>query len=101
MDAEKIFLHASDPDGPALMGDGTIGSRSMMACGGAIAVAAREVVKKGLELAAKDLEVSTGDLEFSSGRYHVKGTDVGISIEKLVEKYPGKLDSRGDVPQPR
>jgi carbon-monoxide dehydrogenase large subunit len=47
MDPEKITLRASDPDGPALVGEGTIGSRSMMAHGGALLVAAREVVRKG------------------------------------------------------
>src|SRR5205807_141096 len=86
MDAEKIFLHASDPDGPALMGDGTIGSRSMMAYGGAIAVASREVVRKGMELAAKSLEVSRQDLEFHRGRYSVKGTDVSITLEEIARR---------------
>src|SRR5437879_8792072 len=57
MDPEKITLRASDPDGPRLVGEGTIGSRSMMAHGGALLVAAREVVRKGAALAAKDLEV--------------------------------------------
>src|SRR5262245_23686144 len=36
MDPEKITLRASDPDGPALIGEGTIGSRSMMAHGGSL-----------------------------------------------------------------
>src|SRR6267143_681287 len=36
MDPEKITLRASDPDGPRLVGEGTIGSRSMMAHGGAL-----------------------------------------------------------------
>ncbi len=105
MDAEKIFLHASDPDGPALMGDGTIGSRSMMAYGGAIAVASREVVRKGTELAAKALEVSRQDLEFHHGSYGVKGTDVSITLEEIARRYAGEsphpLDARGDIPQPR
>jgi len=105
MDAEKIFLRASDPDGPALIGDGTIGSRSMMACGGAIAVASREVVRKGTELAAKALEVSRQDLEFHHGRYGVKGTDVSITLEEIARRYAGEsphpLDARGDIAQPR
>src|SRR6266481_2873506 len=52
MDPEKITLRASDPDGPRLVGEGTIGSRSMMAHGGALVIAAREAVRKGTELAA-------------------------------------------------
>src|SRR5258708_3999645 len=38
MDPEKISLRASDPDGPHLVGEGTIGSRSMMAHGGALRI---------------------------------------------------------------
>jgi carbon-monoxide dehydrogenase large subunit len=101
IDPERITLRASDPDGPKLVGEGTIGSRSMMAHGGSLLVAAREVVRKGIELAAKDLEVAPTDLEFGQGRYRVKGTDISVGIEDLARKHPGALDSGGDVPQPR
>ena len=105
MDPEKITLRASDPDGPPLMGDGTIGSRSMMAQGGAVAMAVREAVRKGTDLAAKALEVGATDVEFSDGRYRVKGTDLTISFEEVVRLHarqsPHPLDSRGDLPQPR
>jgi len=101
MDPENITLRASDPDGPRLVGEGTIGSRSMMAHGGALVVAAREVVRKGSELAAKDLEVAPSDLEFAKGRYHVKGTDVSIGMEDLAKKYGSALDSGGEIPLPR
>jgi carbon-monoxide dehydrogenase large subunit len=101
MDPEKITLRASDPDGPKLIGEGTIGSRSMMAHGGSLLIAAREVVKKGTELAAKDLEVAPGDLEFRQGRYRVKGTDISVGIEDLAKKHPGALDSMGEMPLPR
>ncbi|HET7764468.1 MAG TPA: xanthine dehydrogenase family protein molybdopterin-binding subunit [Burkholderiales bacterium] len=101
MDPERITLRASDPDGPALIGEGTIGSRSMMAHGGSLVVAAREVVKKGTELAAKDLEVAATDLEFRQGRFRVKGTDISIGIEDLAKKHPGALDSKGEIPLPR
>jgi aerobic carbon-monoxide dehydrogenase large subunit len=105
MDPERITLRASDPDGPPLMGDGTIGSRSMMAQGGAVAMAVREAVRKGTDLAAKALEVGATDVEFSDGRYSVKGTDLTISFEEVVRLHAGQsphpLDSRGDLPQPR
>ena len=101
MDPEKITLRASDPDGPALVGEGTIGSRSMMAHGGALLVAAREVVRKGTELAAKELEVAPNDLEFTRGRYRVKGTDLSIGIEDLAKKYRSALDAGGEIPLPR
>jgi len=101
MDPESITLRASDPDGPKLIGEGTIGSRSMMAHGGSLLVAAREVVRKGTELAAKDLEVAPGDLEFREGRYRVKGTDISIGIADLAKKHPSALDSGGEIPLPR
>jgi len=101
MDPEKITLRASDPDGPPLVGEGTIGSRSMMAHGGALLVAAREVVRKGHELAAKELEVAPTDLEFAQGRYRVKGTDLSIGINDLAKKYGSALDSGGEIPLPR
>jgi carbon-monoxide dehydrogenase large subunit len=43
VDPESISLRASDPLGPALVGLGTIGSRSMMTHGGAFTFAARAV----------------------------------------------------------
>ncbi len=101
MNPEKITLRASDPDGPALIGEGTIGSRSMMAHGGSLVAAAREVIRKGTELAAKELEVAPNDLEFERGRYRVKGTDVSIGIEELAKKYRSGLDSKGEIPLPR
>ena len=105
IDPERITLRASDPDGPTLSGDGTIGSRSMMAQGGAVLMAVREAVRKGTDLAAKALEVEATDLEFTDGRYRVKGTDLSIRFDEVVRRYTGAsphpLDSRGDLPQPR
>jgi carbon-monoxide dehydrogenase large subunit len=105
MDPDRITLRASDPDGPRLMGDGTIGSRSMMAQGGAVAMAAKEAVRKGIELAAKALEVDAVDVAFADGAYRVQGTDLSIRFEEVVRRHAGRsphpLDSRGDVPQPR
>ncbi len=99
--AERITLRASDPSGPRLMGDGTIGSRSMMAQGGAVMMAAREAVKKGLDLAANALEAAPADLEFANGRYIVKGTDRGIAFDEIVRRHGPALDSLGEIPQPR
>jgi len=97
---EDIVLKASDPDGPALVGGGTVGSRSMMAHGGALVATAREVVKKGLELAAKDLEVSSSDVEFSQGRFRVKGTDLSVSFQEIARRHRSALDSSGSIPAP-
>ena len=93
-------LKASDPDGPALVGGGTVGSRTMMSHGGALFATAKAVVKKGLELAAKDLEVAPQDVEFVEGKYRVKGTDLTISFLELVKKHGSALDTKDSIPTP-
>ena len=97
---EEITLKASDPSGPALMGAGTVGSRSMMSHGGALAATAKEVIKKALDLAARELEVSPGDLEFSDGKFRVKGTDVSMPFREVARRYGPELDTKGAIPTP-
>jgi carbon-monoxide dehydrogenase large subunit len=101
VEPERIVLRAGDPDGPPLAGEGTIGSRSMMAHGGAIAVAAREIVRKAQDLAAKDLEVAAADLEFSEGVFRVRGTDLSVKMIQILEKHGSALNTKGETPQPR
>ena len=105
LDVDKISLRASDPAGPPLVGAGTIGSRSMMSHGGAMALAAREVIRKGMDLAANELEVAAPDIEFERGRYRVKGTDLAVTLEAIIKKYAGTsphpLDSMGALATPR
>jgi len=100
LSAEKIILKASDPHGPALVGGGTVGSRSMMSHGGALAATAKEVIRKGTDLAARALEVSPQDVEFERGRYRVKGTDLSIGFEEIARRYGAELDTRGGIPTP-
>jgi carbon-monoxide dehydrogenase large subunit len=103
VDPELITLSTGDPDGPPLIGGGTAGSRSMSSHGAASLMAAREVIKKGMDLAAKDLEVAAADIEFKDGKYSVKGTDKSIGIIELAKKQPGTagshpMDAGGEVP---
>jgi carbon-monoxide dehydrogenase large subunit len=98
--SEKIELRASDPRGPALIGGGTVGSRSLMSHGGALYATAQEVVKKGLDFAAKDLEVASHDVEFSDGKYRIKGTDRLISFAEVARRYGSALDTQGGIPTP-
>jgi carbon-monoxide dehydrogenase large subunit len=100
LSAEEITLKASDPHGPALMGGGTVGSRSMMSHGGALAATAKEVVKKAVDFAARELEVSPADIEFNAGKFRVKGTDLSISFKELARRYGAELDTRGGIPTP-
>jgi carbon-monoxide dehydrogenase large subunit len=97
---EEITLRASDPSGPALMGAGTVGSRSMMSHCGALAATAKEVIRKALDLAAKDLEVAPSDIEFHDGRFHVKGTDLSMPLREVARRYGPALDAKGAIPTP-
>jgi carbon-monoxide dehydrogenase large subunit len=87
--SDTVRLRASDPDAPLLVGTGSFGSRSLISHGGALATGAREVVRKGMELAARELEVAESDLTFEHGRYRVAGTDVSIGLAELVRKLAG------------
>jgi carbon-monoxide dehydrogenase large subunit len=84
VDPQKITLRASDPDGPDLVGLGTIGSRSMMTHGGALHNAAHEVVRKGRALAARRFEAAEDDVDFAAGVYRVRGTDLSVGLMELA-----------------
>ena len=98
--SNEITLKASDPGGPALVGGGTVGSRTMMSHGGALAATAKEVIRKGLDLAARELEAAAGDVEFHDGGYRIKGTDRSIAFRELARRYGPELDARGSIPTP-
>ena len=100
LDSSSIELRASDPSGPPLIGGGTVGSRTMMSHGGALAATAQEVIKKGVDLAARALEVSPQDVEFNDGKYRVKGTDLSINFKEVARRFGAALDTRGSIPTP-
>ena len=74
-------------------GRGTIGSRSMMAAGGALVGAAERIIARGKKIASHFLEASEEDIEFVDGEFRVAGTDRGIGIEALAKRsyVPGAL----------
>jgi carbon-monoxide dehydrogenase large subunit len=94
---ERITLRTGDPDAPQLTGMGTVGSRSTVQHGGAAHAAAREAIRKGLELAAQELEVAPQDIEYARGGFTVKGTDRSVALADLARRHPGALDSIGDM----
>lgn len=87
VDPETVHLRASDPSGPPLTGLGTFGSRSLLSHGVALHHGAREVIRKGLELAAQALEAAPADIAFEHGNYVVKGTDHKISLLELARRH--------------
>lgn len=65
-------------------GMGSNGSRSMVAGGSALRMAAEKVVAKARKLAAHLLEASEGDLEFADGRFTVAGTDKSMALQDVA-----------------
>jgi carbon-monoxide dehydrogenase large subunit len=65
-------------------GTGTGGSWSIPMGGGAVAMAADDVIAKGKKIAADKLEAAESDLEFSDGQYIVAGTDIAISLPDVI-----------------
>jgi aerobic carbon-monoxide dehydrogenase large subunit len=104
IDPERVSMPVGDREIASLQGMGSIGSRSAMSHGSAFLVAAREVVKKGMELAAKDLEVSASDIVFEEGKYRVAGTDLSVGFSEIAKKYAASperpLDVKTDIPSP-
>jgi carbon-monoxide dehydrogenase large subunit len=88
---ESVRLRTAGPEF-YLVGNATGGSRSLLAVGSVVMLAAREMVKKGLALAAEELEAAAADIEFGSGGFRIKGTDRAISIQELARRRQGELD---------
>ena len=88
----------------------SVGSRSMIMAGSAIAIAGDAVIEKGRALASHVLEVSKADLEFRDGSFRVRGTDISIglldlamrvrTLRDLPPELPATLDSTGEFTAP-
>jgi carbon-monoxide dehydrogenase large subunit len=88
---EAIRLRTAGPEF-YLAGNATGGSRSLLAVGSVLMLAAQELAKKGLAAAAEALEASAADIEFVDGHYRIKGTDRRIALQRLAALKPGTLD---------
>jgi carbon-monoxide dehydrogenase large subunit len=100
--AERIVSKSGDPDGPALIGGPSIGSRTGFSQGSAFKIAADTIVEKAKKLAADMLEANAGDIEFASGKFTIAGTDRSVTMTQIVERYasdnPHPLDTVGERP---
>src|SRR5262249_10273315 len=85
----RIDLRYNALDMPKLVGTGSFGSRSLISHGGALANGAKEIVRKGRDLAASELEGAADDLTFENGVYKVVGTDVSVRLRTLIDKHAG------------
>jgi carbon-monoxide dehydrogenase large subunit len=62
----------------------TYGSRSLAVGGIAAVKAADKVIEKARKVAAHQLECSEDDLEFVQGKFTIKGTDRGVTIQDVA-----------------
>ena len=82
---DTIKLVQGDSD-RLIAGNGTGGSKSIMASGRAIVEASALVIEKGKALAAHHLEAGIGDITFAEGRFSVAGTDRSVGIMDLAAR---------------
>jgi aerobic carbon-monoxide dehydrogenase large subunit len=62
----------------------TYGSRSLVVGGEAVVRAADKVIERARSVAAHMLESSEDDLEFAGGRFGVRGTEQGVTIQEVA-----------------
>jgi aerobic carbon-monoxide dehydrogenase large subunit len=83
IDLDKVVFIDGDTDRVAF-GMGSNGSRSMVAGGGALSLAADKVIEKGRRLAAHLMETAVADIEFADGRFTVAGTDRALPLQEVA-----------------
>jgi carbon-monoxide dehydrogenase large subunit len=105
---EAIELRQGDSADLPAAGFATVGSRSMIMAGSALANTCGLIVEKGRKAAAQHLEADEGDIEFSRGAFRVAGTDRAIGLLDLAQRVAfssdglpfASLDSEGDYIAP-
>jgi len=82
-------------------GHGTGGSRSLVWGGGAVIVAADELIERGKALAAQDLEAS--EVDYEEGVFRARRTNRTTTLGELAARHPRALDGRGryNTPKPK
>jgi carbon-monoxide dehydrogenase large subunit len=87
----------------AARGMDTYGSRSLVVGGEAVVRAADKVIERAKPIAAHLLEANVDDLEFGGGKFSVKGTDQGMTIQDVAlstfaaHNYPEGLEPNLDA----
>lgn len=79
---EKIVVVTGDTD--RARGFGSFGSRSLIAGGSAVAVAARMALDRCKAGAAEHLEADAADIEYEAGRFRIVGTDREVGLFELA-----------------
>jgi carbon-monoxide dehydrogenase large subunit len=89
---DRIRFNYGDTDQIAI-GTGTFGSRSTIAAGTAMIIAAEKVIAKGRRIAAHLMEAGEHDIVFEEGKFVVAGTDKAVDIATVARTafVPAKL----------
>ena len=85
IDPERITVIQGDSD-VIPRGGGTSGSRSVPVGGAAIAGCASKLVEVAGGKAAEFLEAAAADIRLEAGRFHVAGTDRGLSFAEVAAR---------------
>jgi carbon-monoxide dehydrogenase large subunit len=88
--AERVICKSGDPNGPALVGAPSIGSRSGFSQGSAYKVASEVIIEKAKPLAADMLEAHAEDIVFADGTFTIAGTDRSVTMTAVLEKHAGE-----------
>jgi carbon-monoxide dehydrogenase large subunit len=105
---DLIELRQGDSADLPAAGFATVGSRSMIMAGSALANTCDMIVAKGRKAAAQQLEADERDIEFSHGVFRVAGTDREIGLIDLARRVASapddlpfsSLDSEGEYIAP-
>jgi aerobic carbon-monoxide dehydrogenase large subunit len=105
---EAIELRQGDSTDLPAAGFATVGSRSMIMAGSALANTCSLIIEKGRQAAAQHLEADEGDIEFFRGTFRVAGTDRAIGLLDLAQRVAlssdglpfASLDTEGDYIAP-
>jgi carbon-monoxide dehydrogenase large subunit len=82
---EQVRFKYGDTDQVAI-GTGTFGSRSMVAGGTALLLAADKIIAKGKKLSAHLMEADEHDIAFERGCFTVVGTDKTIDLAAVAQE---------------
>ncbi|MBO0711213.1 MAG: xanthine dehydrogenase family protein molybdopterin-binding subunit [Acetobacteraceae bacterium] len=83
IDPSEVQFIDGDTDRVAF-GMGSNGSRSMVAGGTALSLAAGKVIEKGRRIAAHMLEADPSDIVFADARFSVTGTDRSVTLKQVA-----------------
>jgi aerobic carbon-monoxide dehydrogenase large subunit len=93
--AHRVRVREGD-SGLGIFSTGSVGSRSTLTAGNAIAHTIAVMVEKGRNIAAHVLEAAESDIEYRDGLFAVAGTDRQITLFALAARAK-ELAQRGEI----